>query len=63
MCRLPRKDGALAVVIQLWKLKWRYLWGEAIDVEKILTSLNLKDIKLVSTAPKKGKLKSIHYYR
>ena len=38
-------------------------WGEAIDVEKLLTSTGLKDMKLVNAALKEGKLEPIHYRR
>ena len=46
-----------------WKLKWRHPWDGSIDVEKILTSTNLEDMKLVSAALKDGKLEPIHIRR
>lgn len=60
MAKLPRKEGALLAAMDLRKLKWRHPWGETVDVEKMLTSTNIKDMKLVRTALKEGKLEPIH---
>ena len=56
MVKLPRKGDA-EIVLQ--KLKWRHPWGEAID-PKMLTSTDIKDMRLVSAALKASKLELIH---
>ena len=63
MVKLPRKEGALAAAMAQRKLKWRHPWDEAVDVDKVLSSTNLEDMKLVSAALKAGKLEPVHIRR
>ena len=58
--KLPRKEGTLTAAIAQRKGKWRHPLDGSIDVEKILTSTNLEDMKLVNAAPKDGKQEPIH---